>query len=116
ERDPATIGRATPAARTWIVALADGHRLAPVGAIGELAISGPLLARGYLNDPDKTARAFVESPAWARGLPCATGPARVYRTGDLVCYRPDGALEFVGRKDGQVKVNGQRIELGEIDS
>ena len=135
ERDPAVIGRATAAAHTWVVELPrDDHAdhaadhdhdwLAPVGAVGELAISGPLLARGYLQDPDKTARAFVENPAWAtKGCPAAGSggaalppPSRIYRTGDLVRYRPDGALEFVGRRDGQVKVNGQRIELGEIES
>jgi aryl carrier-like protein len=81
-----------------------------------LAISGPVLAQGYKDDPEKTAHAFIDSPAWAKSLPAPIAPTRIYRTGDLVRYRPDGALEFLGRKDGQVKVNGQRIELGEIDN
>ncbi|KAK4139158.1 uncharacterized protein C8A04DRAFT_40942 [Dichotomopilus funicola] len=81
--------------------------LAPVGAVGELCVAGPILAQGYLDDETKTAAAFV-FPAWARG-------ERVYRTGDLVRYREDGGMEYLGRKDGQVKVRGQRIELGEIE-
>ncbi|KAK4157425.1 non-ribosomal peptide synthetase [Chaetomidium leptoderma] len=120
EKDPGVIGRGTAAARLWIVDPREecNDRLAPVGAVGELAISGPLVARGYLDDPDKTARVFVESPGWARRelLGGATPPTRIYRTGDLVRYRSDGAIEFVGRRDGQVKVNGQRIELGDIES
>ena len=120
EKDTAVIGRGTSASRLWIVDPREGFndRLAPVGAIGELAISGPLLARGYLDDPIKTARAFIESPAWAKRelFAGAVPPPRIYRTGDLVRYRSDGAIEFVGRRDGQVKVNGQRIELGDIES
>ncbi|KAK4224364.1 putative peptide synthase [Podospora fimiseda] len=119
ERDPGVIGRATSAARAWVIDPREGYedRLSPMGAIGELAISGPLLARGYLNDAQKTAKAFLELPGWARWFNGQqTAPTRVYRTGDLVQYRPDGAIEFVGRRDGQVKINGQRIELGEIES
>lgn len=118
ERDPTIIGRATLPARTWILQAGASreNQLAPVGAVGELAISGPLLARGYKDDPEKTARAFVDNPAWAKSLGSLPVPTRIYRTGDLVRYRVDGALEFLGRKDGQVKVNGQRIELGEIES
>jgi amino acid adenylation domain-containing protein len=117
ERNPGIIGRAHPTARAWVLETRPGYdsRLAPVGAVGELGISGPLVARGYLQDPEKTSRVFVENPAWANAFGAAA-PARIYRTGDLVRYRPDGNLEFLGRIDGQVKVNGQRIELGEIES
>ncbi|KAK3368413.1 non-ribosomal peptide synthetase [Podospora didyma] len=123
DQHPGVIGRATGAARAWIVDVRDEgtdtlQRLVPVGAVGELAISGPLLARGYLNDPAKTAQVFIESPTWAQSTtaPGSRLPTRIYRTGDLVRYRPDGALEYLGRRDGQVKVGGQRIELGEIES
>ncbi|KAK4133596.1 non-ribosomal peptide synthetase [Trichocladium antarcticum] len=125
ERDPTVIGHPTAAARVWVLDTRDGRqsRPAPVGAVGELAISGPLLARGYLNDPQKTAHVFIENfqiplASTRTGHASAnTRSTRVYRTGDLVRYRSsDGALEFVGRRDGQVKVNGQRIELGEIES
>ena len=77
----------------------------PWGAAGELLIAGPQVGLGYLNQPQKTAEAFVE---WNR--------KRVYRTGDIVRYRFDGEIEFVGRKDGQVKIRGFRIELKEVEA
>jgi aryl carrier-like protein len=78
--------------------------------VGELLLEGPTVARGYLHDAEKTAQAFVANPAWA------TRPgSRFYRTGDLVRYNEDGTIRFVGRKDTQVKVRGQRVELGEIE-
>lgn len=73
---------------------------------GDLYITGAGLARGYLNDPSKTAAAFFRHPRSGQAL---------YRTGDLGRYWPDGTLEFLGRKDSQVKVNGFRIELGEVE-
>ena len=77
----------------------------PWGASGELIIAGPQVAAGYLNQPEKTAAAFVE---W--------NGKRVYRTGDIVRYRENGDIEFVGRKDGQVKIRGFRIELKEVEA
>ena len=77
----------------------------PWGASGELIIAGPQVGLGYLNQPEKTAAAFVE---W--------NGKRVYRTGDIVRYREDGDIEFVGRKDGQVKIRGFRIELKEVEA
>nr|POF13497.1 nonribosomal peptide synthetase fmpe [Quercus suber] len=95
----------------WIVDPNDHNHLAPVGCTGELLIQGPGLAREYLNDPEKTARAFIHPPSW---LP--TGPfTRLYKTGDLVQYNDDGTIDYVGRKDGQIKIRGQRIEPGEVE-
>ena len=87
-----------------------GHRL-PVGAAGELWVSGPQVSRGYLNRPEKTAEAFIANPF-------TTDPkySRVYRTGDIVRYLADGNVQFVGRKDGQVKIRGFRIELKEVEA
>ncbi|KAH7111096.1 hypothetical protein B0J11DRAFT_598956 [Dendryphion nanum] len=101
----------------WVVDPENHNKLAPLGSVGELLIEGPILARGYLNDQAKTDAAFIEDPTWlvegGGGHPGRRG--RLYKTGDLVRYDADGNLIYVGRKDGQVKVRGQRVELGEIE-
>ncbi len=86
----------------------------PVGAPGELCLGGAPLARGYLGRPALTAERFVPDPL--AGVPGSGAPpgARLYRSGDLVRRRPDGALEFLGRVDDQVKIRGFRVEPGEI--
>ncbi|KAI5457580.1 hypothetical protein BGZ63DRAFT_427622 [Mariannaea sp. PMI_226] len=102
---------------TWVVDPENHDNLLPLGSIGELLLEGPLVGRGYLNNPEKTAAAFIQDPAWlVRGGPGQPGRhGRVYKTGDLVRYDEDGALTFFGRKDTQVKIRGQRVELGEIE-
>ncbi|KAF6836423.1 nonribosomal peptide [Colletotrichum plurivorum] len=98
--------------RVWVVNPLKGTELTPFGGVGELCVEGPCLAREYLGNPEATATAFIKSPAW---LPGATAATRVYRTGDLVHYNADGTLSFVARKDSQVKIRGQRVELSEIE-
>ncbi|CUS36981.1 putative Multi-domain non-ribosomal peptide synthetase [Candidatus Nitrospira nitrosa] len=81
----------------------------PIGAVGELCVAGAGVGRGYLYDPAKTAEAFVPDP-FSGEL-----GSRLYRTGDRVRHRSDGTVEFIGRRDHQVKIRGVRIELGEIE-
>lgn len=92
--------------------------MAPVNCIGELYLEGPILAREYLNDPQKTQAAFVVNPTWATDFQAPSDLRKFYATGDLVKYNPigDGSLIYVGRRDNQVKINGQRVELGEIEA
>lgn len=116
---PLPIGKGAGAS-TWIVDPKSSERLSPVGAVGELYLEGPLVGRGYLGDEEKTSASFIKNPAWLlKGSPDGTIPGRkgrLYKTGDLVQYcETDGILVFVGRKDTQVKLRGQRIELGEVE-
>lgn len=102
---------------TWVVDVNDPEQLAPFGEVGELWVEGPLVGQGYLANPEKTQAAFVQDPAWlSRGAPGHDGRSgRLYRTGDLVRYTDSGELLFVGRKDTQVKIRGQRVELEDIE-
>lgn len=100
------IGKPVDNLKTYIVD--KDYRLMPVGAAGELCLSGEGLARGYINKPELTAEKFVDNP-FIKG-------ERMYRTGDLARWLPDGNIEFLGRIDHQVKIRGFRIELGEIEN
>lgn len=100
--------------RLWVTQASDWNKVCPIGATGELLIEGPLLSRGYLNDLEKTTAAFVENPAFMETLDVQQS-TRFYRTGDLVRQNRDGSLTHMGRRDTQVKIRGQRVELGEIE-
>ena len=100
---------------SWIVEASNHHRLSPMGAVGELLLETFTMARGYLKDPVKTASSFIEAPQWLNEIGPARG-SRLYKTGDLVQYNSmDGSINFVGRKDTQIKIRGQRVELGEVE-
>lgn len=102
---PPPIGKPKPNYRAYVL---DAHlNPVPVGVAGELHLGGPGVARGYLNRPELTAEKFIEDPF---------GDGRLYKTGDLVRRRPDGNLVFLGRIDGQIKIRGLRVELGEIET
>ncbi|MBQ0984630.1 amino acid adenylation domain-containing protein [Streptomyces sp. F63] len=101
------IGRPLPGVTMHV--LDDLMRPSPTGVVGELYVGGLGVARGYAARPELTATSFVPDPYGPAG-------ARLYRTGDLVRLLPGGLVDFVGRRDGQVKVRGHRVELGEIES
>ncbi len=95
--------------------LSAGLQPLPIGLPGELYIGGAGLARGYLNRPDLTAERFIPNP-FATQADLDKGYSRIYKTGDLVRWLPEGDLEYIGRNDFQVKIRGHRIELNEIES
>ncbi|KAK0761698.1 LOW QUALITY PROTEIN: hypothetical protein N5P37_005680 [Trichoderma harzianum] len=102
---------------TWIVDPDNHDVLVPPGCVGELLLEGPCVGLGYLNEPGKTAAVFIDDPLWlVKGTPDHVGRrGRLYKTGDLVQYTENGFLTFLGRKDMQVKIRGQRVELGELE-
>ncbi len=98
----------TPVANTQLYILDEEQQRVPVGDVGELYIGGVQVGRGYLNDPRLTSERFLPDPFQPGGV--------LYRSGDLARYLPDGNLEFVGRTDFQVKIRGNRVELGEVEA
>ncbi|MEM6252548.1 MAG: amino acid adenylation domain-containing protein [Cyanobacteria bacterium P01_D01_bin.156] len=124
----ATVPIGRPIANTQIHLLDQDNNSVPIGIPGELHIGGAGVARGYLNRPELTAERFITNPFFEIGSrklevgsntssSALRSPSSVlYKTGDLARYRPDGAIEYLGRKDFQVKLRGMRIELGEIEA
>jgi|GEM_PF-865664 len=100
-----TIGK--PIANTRLYVLGKYLELLPIGVAGELHIAGEGLALGYLNNPELTAEKFIDNPY---------APGKLYKTGDLARWLPDGTVAYVGRTDHQVKIRGFRVELGEIEN
>ncbi|TQV97208.1 HC-toxin synthetase [Cordyceps javanica] len=115
DANPAAIGR-NIGATMWIANVNDHNQLCAIGCVGEIVISGALLAKGYYAAPEITEASFVAAPEWLRMIqPCGTYD-RIYKSGDLARHNPDGSFHIIGRKDTQVKLRGYRIELGEIEN
>ncbi|CAI7627719.1 unnamed protein product [Penicillium bialowiezense] len=110
-----SIGHAMCNSVAWIVDPSNHQILLSVGAVGELLIQGPVVARGYLKRPDQTAKSFVPPPRWLTHFMSVAPNEKLYKTGDLVQYAPCGSLLYRGRKDFQVKLRGQRFELSEVE-
>ncbi|MGF6358332.1 amino acid adenylation domain-containing protein/non-ribosomal peptide synthase protein (TIGR01720 family), partial [Paenibacillus sp. 4624] len=106
EAAKSNIGKPIPTLSVYV--LDENRRPVPIGVAGEMYVAGEGLARGYLNRPDLTAEKFVDSP-FAEG-------EKLYRSGDLAAWLPDGNIEYLGRIDHQVKIRGYRIELDEIET
>ena len=107
------IGKPLPGTQLYV--LDDNLRPAPIGVPGQLFIGGLQVASGYLNQPEMTRERFIQNPFNKLG-PGSVGAERLYMTGDLCRFLPDGNIEFLGRIDHQVKIRGIRVELGEIES
>ena len=107
--DSRNIGKAC-CGRVWIVDPNDAHPLLPMGALGELLIEGPTLSRGYLSMPTENEKSFVSRLRWH-----PTGD-RLYRTSDLAALNHDAMIMFSARIDTQVKIRGQRVELGSFEA
>ncbi|KAL9587952.1 MAG: hypothetical protein Q9203_003236, partial [Teloschistes exilis] len=109
------LGRPIPS-RYWVVDPSNHNQLVPFGCPGELLVQGPGVAQGYLKDAEQTRQAFIEPPIWAGDFGLQDlSLQRWYKTGDVVKQTADGSVIFDGRKGTQVKLYGQRVELGEIE-
>ena len=113
-RDFSSVPIGKPIQNTRLYILDNNANPCPIGAPGELHIGGAGLARGYLNQPELTQERFIDNP-FAKELDLPESD-RIYKTGDLVRWLPDGNIEYLGRTDFQVKIRGFRIELGEIEN
>lgn len=89
----------------------ENFRKVPIGVQGEILLAGPCVGRGYFNDPERTKKAYLQGP-----IEGVTNCEKVYKTGDLGRFMPDGTMEFIGRNDNQVKISGHRIELDAIEN
>ena len=114
QRVDVPIGRPVTNVRVYLL---DAHlRPVPIGVPGEVHIGGASLARGYLNRPALTADRFIPNPFYDEARAGSVEDLRLYKTGDVARYLPDGNIEFLGRVDHQVKIRGYRIELSEIEA
>ncbi|KAI9045028.1 nonribosomal peptide synthetase 1 [Aspergillus affinis] len=108
--DPHNLGFARDSA-LWVTEVNNPNRLAPIGGVGELLIQGEGLARHYIDDEERNRRVFLQGVEWSNGF----SEFRLYRTGDLVRYNVDGSIRYIGRKDSQIKINGQLADMNHVE-
>lgn len=117
ESSPKRLGKAM-GCRMWLCDPMDHNKLVPIGCVGEIVVEGGIVSRGYM-DEEKTTAVYFQNPSWLRqDMVERDNPPhchRMYKTGDLARYDMDGIMRYVGRKDDQVKLQGQRIELAEVE-
>lgn len=113
-REKRHIGRPVNA-KLWLVREDDHTKLAHIGAVAELIVEGRCLANGYLNFPQRTAESFITKPGWMLEMKGQSDTGILYKTGDLVRYASDGQIHYIGRKDRQIKIRGQRFELEDVE-
>ncbi|KAL3710784.1 hypothetical protein TMatcc_004581 [Talaromyces marneffei ATCC 18224] len=111
--NPRNVGH-SPNGRVWLVDPNDYNKLAPVGAVGEILAETPGVACEYLNDPDRSAATFVSEPIWFKEF-VLIGKGKFLKTGDLARYQENGSIIHMGRKDSEVKIRGQRVDLRDIE-
>ena len=107
------LGSRLNSARCWLVEPGNHDKLVPIGAIGELCVEGPTLAREYLDNASLTAASFISNPRWLNEGQDQS--RRLYKVGDLLRQNTNGSFDFIGRVDSQVKIRGQRVELGDVE-
>ncbi|PVH93802.1 acetyl-CoA synthetase-like protein, partial [Periconia macrospinosa] len=105
-----------PNTYAWIVNPDNPELLSPLGAIGEMLYEGPGLLKEYLGDSKKTNEVLIDAPSWRHSLDAPASSSKLYKSGDLVRYLPDGTMMYIGRKDTMVKVRGQKLEVEEVES
>jgi thioester reductase-like protein len=105
-----------PNTYAWIVNPNNHELLSPLGAIGEMVYESHGLLKEYLGDPLKTKQVLVDAPLWRKTLDAPAPSSKLYKSGDLVRYLPDGTMMYIGRKDTMIKVRGQKLEVEEVES
>ena len=110
---PGTFG-SSACCNLWIVRPDNVDHLVAIGTVGEIIIEGPAVAQGYLNDPVQTGKVFISPPQWRSAFPQPTS-GRFYKTGDLAQYNADGSIRYLSRKDTMVKINGQRVDMDQVE-
>ncbi|KAJ5629097.1 hypothetical protein N7490_011325 [Penicillium lividum] len=110
---PGTFGSSS-CCNLWIVRPDNVEQLVAVGAVGEIIIEGTAVAQGYLNDPIQTSALFIQPPQW-RNTFSSPIIGQFYKTGDLAQYNADGSIRYISRKDTMVKINGQRVDMDQVE-